>query len=256
MDRSNLGNRMKQYEAVPRVRLIRRLPVILRLDGKAFRTLTRGMEKPIDPRFVECMKFTAKNLCANIAGTQVAYVQSDEISLLLVDYQTLKTEPWLGYRVQKMCSIAASVATLAFNVAFGRNFDDEHKAGLFDCRAFNLGKDEVVNYFVWRQQDATRNSISGLAQANFSHEQLHGVNTAKMQDMLMTEKGINWNDLPTEQKRGFCVVKTGYALEGPEGAGKVMRSKWGPETEIPIFTKNRYYIQDYVDWGYERDKTS
>jgi tRNA(His) 5'-end guanylyltransferase len=202
------------------------------------------MEKPIDWKFVECMKGAASYLCRQLSGVQLAYVQSDEISLLLVDYKTLQTQPWFDNRLQKMCSVAASTATYAFNLLFQSKFPDILVPALFDCRAFNLPKEEVVNYFVWRQQDATRNSISSLAQANFSHKQLHGKNQAGMQDMLMLEKSINWNDCPVIQKRGLCVVKVESAEQGADGK---VRHLWAEDANIPIFTQDRDYIQTYVD---------
>lgn len=108
---------MKTYEAVPKVKLVRRMPVIIRLDGKAFHTFTRGFVKPFDAVLMKTMNDTMKYLCENIQGCVLGYTQSDEISLVLIDYQTLTTDAWFEYSVEKMCSIAASMATLAFNRA-------------------------------------------------------------------------------------------------------------------------------------------
>lgn len=245
--KDSLGDRMKAYETIPRARLVPKMPVLLRLDGKAFHTLTRGMEKPADPFFQTAMWETAKALCTEIQGCQIAYVQSDEITLLLVDYQTIKTQGWFDYEVQKMCSIAGSLASVAFTQALG-------KRGLFDCRAWNLPAAEVVNCFIWRQQDATRNSISGLAQAHFSHKELHGKSTSVMQEMLHG-KGINWNDCPIPQKRGVCVVKESYDMSGPDGEG-VQRTRWVLDSEIPIFTQDRAYLQRFVDVETVDDRTT
>jgi tRNA(His) 5'-end guanylyltransferase len=244
MSNDNLGDRMKDYESVTRVRLVPKMPVMIRLDGKAFHTLTRNMDKPVDFAFQKCMWKTAQHLCEQIQGVQVAYVQSDEITLLLVDYQSIKTQPWFDYEVQKICSIAAGMASAEFSEQLERR-------GVFDCRAWNLPAHEVVNCFIWRQQDATRNSISGLAQAHFSAKQLHGKNTSQMQDMLMLEKGINWNDCPVPQKRGVCVVKETYEAlySGPAGidAYSAVRTRWVVDEAIPIFTQDRSYIQRFVD---------
>jgi tRNA(His) guanylyltransferase len=250
-----LGDRMKGYESVPRARLVPKMPVLIRLDGKAFHTLTRGMEKPFDERFQRCMWETARALCAQIQGCQVAYVQSDEITLLLVDYQTIKTQGWFEYDLQKMVSISAAIASNAFNAELARAFPDKPPA-LFDSRAWNLPREEVTNCFIWRQQDATRNSILGLAQAHFSHREMHGKNTSVLQDMLHA-KGINWNDCLTWQKRGICVVKETFEVEPPLGHGppghgeahyeqKAQRTRWTVDENIPIFTQNRNYIDRFV----------
>ena len=249
-DKSDLGNRMKSYESVPETRLMRRTPVILRLDGRAFHTLTRGLEKPIDWDFMQCMEDTAIALAESIDGCTLAYFQSDEISLLLTDYRTFYTEAWFDYRVQKMCSIASSIASLAFNTSLAENLPDLAKSYKpnFDCRAFNLTKDEVCNYFIWMQRDATRNSISSLAQAHFSHKSLHGVSSSGMQDKLMLEKGINWNDCPATQKRGACVVKRYYHEDKIDAyPNRVLRSMWVVDNDIPIFSKNRDYIDSRVN---------
>lgn len=253
-DKDSLGDRMKGYECIPRLRLVPKMPALLRLDGKAFHTLTSGLEKPVDHGFAMCMKAAAVDLCEQIQGCQVAYVQSDEITLLLIDYQSIKTQGWFEYEVQKMCSVAASVATHAFFEAW-RGWHPERISvrPYFDCRAWNLPREEVVNCFIWRQQDATRNSISGLAQAHFSHKELHQKNQVQMQDMLHG-KGINWNDCPIPQKRGVCVVRETYKMtrEGltrvPEvQAEEVTRSRWVVDEAIPVFTQDRWYIQRWVD---------
>jgi len=191
------------------------------------------------------MSLTARALSEEISGCQLAYFQSDEISLLLTDYRTLQTEPWFGYRLQKMCSVAASIATAAFSQAMGLNFPHLDPTENFDCRAFNLPREEVCNYFLWRQRDATRNSISSLAQAHFSHKQLHGVDTNGMQDLLMLQKGINWNDCPTMQKRGVCVIKTETPVQTVGGV--VLRSEWVIDEEIPIFSQDRDYIESRMN---------
>lgn len=247
-DKDSLGDRMKGYESVPRARLVPRMPVLLRLDGKAFHTLTRGMDKPVDTVFQSAMWHTAKHLCEEIQGCQVAYVQSDEITLLLVDYQTLQTQGWFEYEVQKMCSIAAGMASAEFSSFLG-------KRGIFDCRAWNLPKEEVVNCFIWRQQDATRNAIQMLGQSKFSHKQLHGKSCPVIQEMLFQEHGINFNDCPVPQKRGICVVKEQYEVPIESGATNAVsdviwtatRTRWVFDQEIPIFTQDRSYIQRYVD---------
>lgn len=219
-----LPDRMKLYEAASAVYLPRRLPMIVRVDGRAFHGLTRGMDKPWDLRMRDAMTLTALALVDDMAGAKIAYVQSDEISVLLTDYDALGTQPWFDKSLQKVVSIAAARATLEFNDALAL----PGKRGMFDARAFVLPREEVCNYFVWRQQDATRNSVSGLAQAHFSHKSLHGLSGAEMQERLFQEKGINWNDCESWAKRGWCVVR-GEAL-----------------MEVPVFTAARDFIEQHV----------
>ncbi|MCV0439861.1 MAG: tRNA(His) guanylyltransferase Thg1 family protein [Hydrogenophaga sp.] len=234
MDKSSLGDRMKGYEHAARAVLTRRTPVILRVDGRAFHTFTRGFNEPFDAILHNAMVATANALVKEIQGAKVAYGQSDEISVLITDYDTLTTDAWFGYGIQKMVSIAASVATIVFNDAIGE-YGQPHgsvrrkAAAQFDARVFNLPKEDVVNYFVWRQQDATRNSIQMVARCYFSHGQCHKKNTDELQEMLMSECRVNWNDTPTHFKRGFCVV-------GPDT----------PDREIPIFTQDREYLERFV----------
>ena len=243
----NLGTRMKTYyEQVPKYRLMRRTPVAIRIDGKAFHTFTRGFQKPFDEVLGNAMVRTMEYLCKNIQGAVFGYQQSDEITLLLVDYQTLDTCAWFDYEVQKMCSIAASMATMAFNKAFDKEITDFYdmntrqyedwdawlsetaekqfsvyskaleKGAMFDARVFNIPKEEVTNLIYWRQLDATRNSIQMVGQANFSHNELQGKSCNMIQDMLHEQRGINWNDYPTRWKRGVAWTKeTGVDYEMP-----------------------------------------
>ena len=235
--KDSLGDRMKTYESCSKNYLTRRMPVIIRLDGKAFHTLTRKLEKPYDIDFRDLMLLTAKYLVGNVMNCKLAYVQSDEISLLLVDYGTLQTDAWFSNNVQKMVSVSASMATAKFNSMLNvpqmfpqsKRDDIKQEFAMFDSRVFNLPREEVVNSFVWRQQDATRNSIQGLGQKYYSQKQLNGKSCNKIQDMLMLDKSINWNNVDTYFKRGGCVTRDGIDLE------------------IPIFTQDRSYIDQYLN---------
>lgn len=260
MSKDNLGTRMKGYEGASKNYLTRRLPVIIRLDGKAFHTFTKSFQKPFDEVLIKTMQETAKELCNKIQGCKIAYTQSDEISLLLIDYNKLDTCAWFDNNIQKMVSIAASIVTLAFNKAFskiviedlendrlGKNLSKasevyikKFNSALFDARVFSLPKEEVVNYFIWRQQDAIRNSIQMIGQANFSCKELHKKSCNEIQEMLLQEKGLNFNDLPIYQKRGTCIVKKQYQKED------AVRNKWIEDLNIPIFAQNRNYIEKYV----------
>ena len=267
-----LGNRMKEYyENVPKTKLMRRCPVVLRLDGKSFHTFTRGFQKPFDSVLMKSMRQTMEYLCKNIQGCVFGYTQSDEITLILIDYQTLTTDAWFGYEVQKLCSVSASMATMTFNKFFTQNVDvygaaniedwdyggtnrelseDEKIAlkyieaynkslvngAMFDSRCFNIPKEEVCNLIYWRQSDASRNSIQMVGRAYFSHGELKDKSCNDIQDMLMQTYGVNWNDFPTMCKRGSaCVYKEG---------------KWVVDTEMPILKgTDRNYVNQYIFVG-------
>ena len=277
-----LGKRMKEYyENIPKTKLMRKTPVAIRIDGKAFHTFTRGFKKPFDEVLIKSMQETMKYLCENIQGCVLGYAQSDEITLILIDYKNLNSSAWFDYEVQKMCSIAASMATIAFNKFFEQNvfeFDnllpskigmDErdfrniaqsyetaiNKGAMFDARCFNIPKEEVTNLIYWRQADATRNSIQMVGQANFSHKELQNKTCNTIQDMLMTEKGINWNDFPTHQKRGSCCIKEEYypePLAGYEDCpidATSVRTRWAIDNEIPLFkNEGREYIEKLINF--------
>lgn len=248
-----LGDRMKQYEQVTQVRLIRRMPVILRLDGKSFHRFTRGFEKPFDPVMLTAMQNTMQELCSRVEGCVLGYTQSDEISLVLCGYQQLDTEAWFGNKLQKLCSISASICTSAFQKYFREaastlGYTDYLKRAdqaNFDSRAFNLPMEEVNNYFVWRQRDAIRNSIQATAQAYFSHKQLNGVNCKKALEMLQTEKQVNWNEFHTSLKRGTCCIKMPQLLN--QGTpSEIVREKWCLDLEIPVFSEDCTYVEKRI----------
>lgn len=282
MDRSDLAERMKGYEKRNRYYLQRRMPVILRLDMRAGHSFTRGFERPFDEVFIKSMQDTAKYLCKNIQNCKLSYQQSDEITLLLVDYDKLNTDCFFDYRVDKLCSIAASMATMAFNKYFYDNvfvynatatvdlsdkkypFKEVYskavdKGAMFDARCFNIPKEEVTNNFYWRQLDASRNSIQMVGQANFSHKELHKKSRNDIQDMLMTQKGINWNNLPTYQKRGSCCIKIEENITENNSVEKmefgedrkktvvnIEHSHWIIDKEIPISRAKAENI--LIDW--------
>lgn len=276
MVKDALGDRMKKYEYVTRTHLTPRTPVIIRVDGKAFHTFTRGFKKPFDDVLVKSMQQTMKYLCENIQGCVLGYQQSDEITLVLVDYRKIDTCSWFDYNVQKCASIVASMATMSFNKFFAQNVDsfcDKHmveevtergftmyfdtvenetqygkynsalsKGAMFDARVFNIPKEEVTNCILWRQNDATRNSIEMVGHANFSQSSLHKKSCNQIQDMLILEKGINWNDFPVSLKRGSCCIRK--TVNGSD------RMKWVIDDNIPIFKgEQRSYIDNLVFVG-------
>jgi len=206
--KDDLGNRMKkQYENRTRYFLPRRTYTIIRLDGKSFHTFTKGMEKPFDIGLILVMNETAKYLCENIQGTQFAYVQSDEISILLTDFTTITTDAWFDGQIQKIASVSASMASAKFNDEIKKTFVTPKGLAFFDSRVFTIpDPTEVENYFIWRQKDAVRNSISMYAQSLYSHKELNGKSQINMHDMIH-EKGKNWNDLSDGCKRGRIIIK-------------------------------------------------
>ena len=281
MDTSDLANRMKEYEKRNQYYLQKRIPVAIRVDGRSFHTFTRGFKRPFDYIFMKSMQETAKYMCENMGNAKFAYVQSDEITIILTDYDTLETDCWFNYRTDKLCSISASMATMAFNKYFEENVTNEvleykmvphcveiqqeikeyhntliaalDKGVMFDARCFNIPKEEVTNLIYWRQLDASRNSIQMVGQANFSHNELQNKSCNDIQDMLMLQKNINWNDFPTYQKRGSCVVKSDEKetiTEDNIGTKMTIRSKWIIDKEMPILKgKDRAYIDKLVYIG-------
>ena len=240
MIRDDLGMRMKTfYEQVPKTKLVRRMPVAIRIDGRAFHTFCKGLPKPFCYTLMNAMQETMKYLCENIQGCVFGYTQSDEISLILVDYKKLNSSAWFDYEVQKMCSISASMATVAFNDFFPNKTE---KKAMFDSRCFNIPIEEVTNLIYWRQLDAIRNSIQMVGQANFSQKELQGKGRADIKEMLI-EKGDPWENYPIVAQRGSaCIKKDG---------------KWGIDNYMPILKgESREYLDKYVRYStyYEENK--
>jgi len=260
--KDSLGDRMKNYyEDRVRYSLPRRTYTIIRIDGKAFHTYTRGLNSPFDDDFMNDIDETACYLCKNAQGAKFGFVQSDEISILLTDFDQLTTDAWFDGNIQKIASISASLATAKFNQlrllgsihevdgGIGSNYHADNiiteydieyfKLALFDSRVFTIPSyTEVENYFIWRQQDTVRNSISSVAQSLFSHKELEGKNTTAMQEMCF-QKGVNWNDYAPKYKRGRLIIKEYYEKEGAN------RSRW-VSSESPVFTQERNILSELI----------
>lgn len=220
-DGLDIGNRMKQYENVSAWEMPRRIPVIIRIDGRAFHTITRRrFGKAWSQEFVEQMVETALTVVKDIQGCNLAYSQSDEISFLLTDYRTISTEAWFGYDARKMISISASLASAVFSRLYGKNV-------CFDSRVFSLPHDEVCNYFLWRQIDATRNAIQMAGRELYSHKQIYNKSCNEIQELLW-QKGVNFNDFPIHRRRGWCIIDD------------------IADFDIPIFSQDRNYIERHV----------
>jgi len=236
-DKKSLGDRMKEYELAARTTLPRRMPIIMRLDGRAFHTFTRKYNKPYDDRLIYLMNETARYLCEHIQGAQIAYVQSDEITILIHGYKTLDSEPWFANEVQKMVSISAGMASSAFTLMLTHEFIKENSVSpilsvQFDSRVFVIPEHDVVNNFIWRQQDWERNSIQMFGLSMFSQKELHKLSCKKIVEKCEVEKGEKWGNLPTNYKRGRCIYKKD--------------NRWIVDNEIPIFRYNREYIEKYL----------
>lgn len=242
-DKTSLGDRMKRYEQSVGTLLIPRTPTIIRVDGKAFHTFTRRLKPDIDPscavgpseRMHVVMMDTANAMTKGIQNCVLAYTQSDEISFFLRDWDELGTQQWFGGKVQKIVSVSAAMFAAYFQYLWRNTFGAKspfisvEEVPLADSRVFQLPKEEVTNYFIWRQKDAERNSINFIARLYFSHKRLDRKNTSQVQEMLFREHGINWNDFATWKKRGSCIVD----------------NMW--DDEIPIFTQDRDYIEKQLE---------
>ena len=279
---TEFDKRMQNYKYTSDQSLMRRTPVIIQIDGMHFHTFTKGLDKPFDEILVRSMQDTAKYLCENIQGCVLAYTQSDEINLLLIDYQGLDSQAWFDNRIQKLTSAAASLATLEFNrrvaervrimrtMVFHRNYPDNSNektheiakylkkfratknGATFAACAFNLPQDEVTNFFYWRQQDAIRNSIQMVGQANFSHTELQHKSCEDIKQMLRDKSEATggtikpWEDYPIFLQRGTCIIKNEEVLDqnDPEIC---KRFYWDVDENVPIFKGDgRNYINKLV----------
>lgn len=273
-----LAARMKGYEKNSSTTLSADQPVIIRIDGKAFHTFTKGLRKPFDQILTEAMQQTMLYLCQNVQNCVFGYTQSDEITLVLVTDKSDKTDPWFGNNTQKMCSVAASMATVAFNKAFYEFTDDflamqaeawnssdadikygghlETKlfAATFDARAFNIPKEDVINNLIWRQKDAIRNSIMATGRAYFSHKQLHGKSSQDVVAMLQEKKTLRWEDVPLRNQRGSCCYRqpTVDRISDPRNPDQMItvnRNPWVIDHSIPLFVDDRNYVEVHLGNG-------
>ena len=239
-DKTSLGDRMKEYEWVTKSYIMRRTPTIIRVDGNAFHKFTKRLSVDLDPtesygpghKFHASMINAAFAVFANMQNCVFAYTQSDEISFLLRDWDKHETQQWFGGGLQKMASIAAGMTTAKFIHSFNNEFDF-YPHVWFDARVFNLPYYEVDNYFIWRQQDATRNAIQMIARKHFSHKELIGKSGSEIQEMLFHKYDCNFNDYATWKRRGTAIYKDN------DGMIKI-------DEEIPIFTKDREYITRHL----------
>jgi tRNA(His) 5'-end guanylyltransferase len=251
MKGDSLGDRMKRYEEAVGPTLLRRTPVIIRVDGKAFHTFTRRLTKELDPtaefhfshRFHTVMMNVAEQMTHGIQGAKVAYTQSDEISILLRDWDTLTTSAWFDYKAQKVVSVAASQAAAYFNFFWNEEFKDDAPitqvcgVAQFDARVFNMPFDDVANYFIWRQKDAMRNSVNFVGRKYFPHKKLEGKKTSEVKAMLFAQHGVQWDEYPIWEQRGSCITTNPF-----DGNTRVQQDNY-----IPVFTEDRKYITRFLE---------
>lgn len=246
MVKNDLAKRMKNYyENRSKTYLMRRTPVIVRVDGKAFHTFTKGMKKPFDAIITKSMQDTMLYLCEHMQGAVFGYTQSDEITIVLIDYKNLDSQALYDYSVQKICSITASMATFAFNKAFAKQIEElndievkkslyqekRDKGALFDARCFNIPKEEVVNCIIWRQLDGMRNAVSSVGQRWFSQNELNKKTSEMIKQMLLAY-GIDFEQFPKENKIGSACFRT--------------NGKFKVDIDMPFIVTDRYYVERHV----------
>jgi tRNA(His) 5'-end guanylyltransferase len=259
--KDELGERMKQsYEDRTRYFVPRRTYTIIRLDGKAFHTYTRGLMKPFDNDLSNDIDRAIIAMLPHIQGAVFAYTQSDEISVLMTDFALPTTSAWFDGNIQKMASVSASIIAAEFNKFRTQRFIEHKSVNLvsgefvlayFDARVFTIpDRIEVMNYFIWRNQDCARNSVSMLAQANFSHKELQGKSTTEMIRMTHDYNIGNhsgWLDLSPDLKFGRLIVKEKYLVgltdhednANPERTHWVSKSAWK-------FTENKEQLLNTI----------
>lgn len=228
--KDDLGRRMKQdYEDALRLVLPRRSYIVIRIDGRGFHTFTKGLERPYSRQLADALDRAATGLCHEMIGCRFAYGQSDEYSFLLTDFEKENAPLWFDGNVQKIVSVSASLFTAYFSRAFPCD-----RIAAFDSRVMVISqRAEVQRYFLWRQLDASANSINMLASAHYSHDDLAGKSNAEKHEMLFA-KGINWAKQPADFKRGRIVRRS------EDGKG------WDVDLAIPVFNRDTAYLDELV----------
>jgi tRNA(His) 5'-end guanylyltransferase len=252
--KDSLGDRIKdKFENVTRFCLPQRTYGIVRIDGKAFHTFTRGLERPYCKELADAMDMAAKALAQSIMGCKLAYGQSDEYSFMFTDLDKDESEMWFAGNVQKIASVSASIFTAHFNTSWNW-YNDGRSQALFDARVFVIpSREEVVNYFIWRQLDATRNSLNMLASCHFSHKQLQGKKSEDKHDMLHNV-GVNWNDMPIPFKRGRVIrrepnkrtVSYIHKKTKETKTQEIEEMAWVVDQKIPMFTRDKSYMEKLI----------
>lgn len=212
-----LGDRIKKYEKTTNYRLLPKSPLFIRIDGRAFHTFTRGCDKPFDKVLIDAMVYAAQMTAKEMSGFKLAYVQSDEATFMLSDYDSFETQGWFDYELNKVVSISASAFTAYFNSYWfnhkeaGRGYagtDGESKLAMFDSRAFTVPIDDAPNAFIWRQRDWERNAVQMMARSMYSHKQCEGKKIPELLEMI-SQKEAWYNDLKPQLKNGTWIEHDG-----------------------------------------------
>lgn len=204
-----LGDKHKKFEGMYYHYFLPNIPIVVRLDGRAFHTFTKGLNRPFDERLSNMMIDTTIELVKQTHAS-IGYTQSDEITLVFSG----SDQPLFGGRQSKIETTLAAIASAKFNQLLMTTIPE--KVSLlptFDARAFQYPTKELaVESLIWRETDATRNSLTMLAHAHYSHKELQGKGFKAKHDMLHAV-GVNWNDMPVHFKRGTYIkrqVKTSW----------------------------------------------
>jgi tRNA(His) guanylyltransferase len=221
---------MKQdYEDALRLVLPRRAYVVIRIDGRGFHTFTKDLERPYSRKLADALDQAAIALCREMIGCRFAYGQSDEFSFLLTDFEKENAALWFDGNVQKIVSVSASLFTAYFNRAYPSD-----RIAAFDSRVLLISRrEEAQKYFLWRQLDASANSLNMLASAHYSHSELVGKSNVEKHEMLHA-KGVNWAKQSPDFKRGRVVRRNA------DGDG------WKTDLAIPVFNRDTEYLEKLI----------
>lgn len=233
MSGDSLGDRIKRYEEAGKHRFAPRQPLLVRVDGRAFHTYTRRLDRPFDHDLMDAMEHAMRKVAADMQGFKLAYTQSDECTFLLTDFDRPETRGWFNYELNKVVSLSASLFTAHFDRWWSVHEDRERALNgpaAFDARAFTVLVEDVPNVFVWRQRDWERNSVAMLAQAHFSHKQLHGKKVPDMHEMLHGV-GVNWARLSPREKNGTFLLRDGTTISEKADYAKVHGWVWSADEE-------------------------
>jgi tRNA(His) 5'-end guanylyltransferase len=252
----DLGDRMKNYEKAYDVYMPSRLPVIVRIDGKGFSKFTKSIKakKPFDEFFSNTMSIALKAAAEKIEGCVFGYTQSDEMTFVIKNDQSLESTPWFGNRTQKITSVVSSLVTAHFNKRMISWYEGNVPLAYFDARTFVVPSwQEAINCLVWRQNDATKNSISSACYYDIAEKigkktarkKMHGLNQKQQQELLFQETGLNWNNYKTKFKRGIGVYRV--SKEITLNGETFIRNSWQIDEELPIFAQDQEFLKDILD---------
>ena len=248
MQFKNLEDKCQYYRSLTDYKLLPNSYVLVMLDGRSFSNLIKNkFEKPFDESFIDMMNQTAQYVCENVEGTKFAYVQSDEISLVLTDFDTPTTDSFFGYRLCKLTSLIASIATAKFNrlmikyrLEKGMGINpgdviDNSPLYQFDCKVWNVPNlNDVYAWFLYRQIDCVRNSKQQAAQSYIPHKELMNLNTDKQINLLFEKENIDWNQYSADKKYGRFISKHKVIMNNIDTGDVYYRHKWLVQPAFPL----------------------